>query len=122
MFPKDDSIDEYIGDITNTAINLTGIVASIIGLVQIQKVPFKTNEEESSLDVNILNISSFFMYLYACLTMVVGFSYLYTEDHSPSEVIIINGMVDIVHVICQVTFLVHLLEKVRFFTPVFIKI
>ena len=107
---KDDSIDEYIGDITNTAINLTGIVASIIGLVQIQKVPFKTKEEESSLDIIVLNISSFFMYLYACLTLIVGFATF--DEEIPSELIIINGMVDIIHVTCQVTFLLHLLQKV----------
>jgi len=102
--------DEFVSDVTNTLLNMLGIVACIAGLIQIQNLGHKQEEEENSLDLSMLNISGFFMYFYACLTIVVGFNATDIKGAS-NELIVINGIMEVFYVTLQITFLTNLLQK-----------
>lgn len=112
MASTEESGDEFLSKATNIVINILGIAACILGIIRIQNLGEKQEEEENSLDLSMLNISGFFMFFYACLTIIVGFNAPeHPNQRHPSELIIINGIVEILYVTLQITFLVNLLQK-----------
>jgi len=110
MTSIDHTGDEFIRNITNTILNILGTIACMSGLVQIQKLGHKKDKDENGFDLSMLNIGGFFMYFYACLTTVVGFNATDIKEAS-SELIVTNGILEILYVTLQVTFLTNLLQK-----------
>jgi len=108
---EEDVVDEYIEKITRCVTNSYGIVATIIAVVQIQKLVDKTEPEETSVDVFLLNLGGSFSYIYMCFTVVVG---LFTTNivDIPGSLHVVNGIIDILQITLQIVFTNMLLKKV----------
>ena len=105
---EEDRVFEYIGKVLNGFINICGIVAAIMGCNQIQKLDEKSQGSDNSVDLFLLHLGVFFIYVYSSLTITVGF---FTEDDAiPSIVHIFNGVIEIIAVTLQII-LIHLLLK-----------
>jgi len=107
----DEVIDEYLEKVTRCVTNSYGILATVIAVVQIQKLVEKTDPEETSVDVFLLNLGGTFSYVYMCFTITVGVFTTDLED-VPGSLHIINGVVDIVQVTMQIVLINLLLKKV----------
>jgi len=106
---EDDVIFEYIGKVLDCTINSCGIIAVLIGIAKIQKLPDKSNSSENSVDLFLLDFSIFFVYIYGTLTASVGvFS---TDERIPGSLHIFNGLLDITSASLQVVFIHQLIEK-----------
>jgi len=108
---EDDVTDEYIEKVTRCITNSYGIIATIVGLVQIQKLVEKVDPEDSSVDCFLLNLGGSFTYLYMCFTITVGVFASDLED-IPGSLHIVNGIIDIVQVTSQTVLINLLLKKV----------
>eukprot|EP00092_Neocalanus_flemingeri_P015108 GFUD01016321.1.p1 GENE.GFUD01016321.1~~GFUD01016321.1.p1 ORF type:complete len:518 (+),score=114.00 GFUD01016321.1:44-1597(+) len=106
-----DVIDEYIEKVTRSITNSYGIIATLIAIVQIQKLVDKTESEDTSVDAFLLNLGGSLSYVYMCFTITVG---VFTTDIKdvPGGLHIINGFVDIVQVTLQIVLIKLLLHKV----------
>ena len=109
---EDDVTDEYIEKVTRCITNSYGIVATFVGLVQIQRLVEKVDPEDSSVDGFLLNLGGSFTYLYMCFTITVGVFASDLED-IPGSLHIINGVIDIVQVTSQIVLINLLLKKVN---------
>lgn len=107
----DNVIDEYIEKVTRCITNSYGIIATVIGLVQIQKLTEKLDPEDSSVDGFLLNLGGSFSYLYMCFTITVGVFTTDLED-IPGSLHIINGVIDIVQITSQIVLIKLLLNRV----------
>ena len=105
-------IDEYIEKISRTVTNSIGIVATCIGLLQIQKLMDKCDPEDTAVDGFLLNLGGTFSYLYMCFTITVG---MFTTDLKdiPGSLHIVNGVIDIVQMASQIVLINLLLKKVN---------
>jgi len=105
---EEDIVFEYMGKVMNGFINICGIIAAIVGCNQIQKLDEKSQGSDNSVDLFLLHLGVFFIYVYSSLTITVGF---FTEDDAiPSIVHIFNGVIEIIAVTLQII-LIHLLLK-----------
>jgi len=108
---EDDVTDEYIEKVTRCVTNSYGIIATVIGLVQIQKLVEKTDPEDSSVDGFLLNLGGSFTYMYMCFTITVGVFATHVED-IPGSLHIVNGVIDIAQVTTQIVLINLLLNKI----------
>ena len=108
---EDDVTDEYIEKVTRCITNSYGIIATIVGLVQIQRLVEKVDPEDSSVDGFLLNLGGSFTYLYMCFTITVGVFASDLED-IPGSLHIVNGIIDIVQITSQIVLINLLLKKV----------
>ena len=109
---EEDIVFEYIGKVMNCVINLFGVVATIIGCIQIQKLSNKSQGLDNLVDIFLLDLGVFFIFVYSTLTVTVG---IFTTDHGmPGSVHISNGIMEIIASSLQVVFIHQLLEKVTF--------
>jgi len=106
---EEDVVFEYIGKVMNCTINTSGILASLIGIVQIQRLSDKSQASESSVDLFLLDLGVFFVYIYSTLTVTVG---IFTTDQGiPGNVHIFNGVFEIAAASLQVLLIHQLLDK-----------
>ena len=95
----------------NCFINIFGSIAAIIGCIQIQKLNDKSQGADNSVDLFLLYLGVFFIYVYSTLTVTVG---IFTEDDAiPGSVHISNGVIEIIAVTLQIIMIHLLLQKVR---------
>ena len=93
-------VDEYVLKVVRCATNSCAILATLIGVVQVQKFVDKISPEESSMDVFLLNVGGTSSFVYMFFTIVVG---VFTNDDKdvPGSLHIVNGILDV----GQITFL-----------------
>ena len=108
----EDIIDEYIEKVTRTVTNSFGIIATGIGLAQIQNLIDKSEAEDTSVDQFLLNLGGSFTYLCMCFTITVGVFSTELED-IPGSLHIVNGIIGIVQLTSQIVFINLLLSKVN---------
>ena len=107
----EDVVFEYMGKVMNGFINICGILAAIVGCNQIQKLDEKSQGSDNSVDLFLLYLGVFFIYVYSCLTVTVG---VFTEDDAiPGIVHIFNGVIEIIAVTLQIIIINLLLQKVK---------
>ena len=108
---EEDIVFEYMGKIMNCFINVLAIIAAIIGCVQIQKLSNKSQGLDNSVDLFLLYLGVFFIYVYSTLTVTVG---IFGTDHAiPGSVHICNGVIEIIAASLQIILIHQLLEKVQ---------
>jgi len=106
---EEDIIFEYIGKILNCFVNTCGILASLIGIIKIQTLLEKSKTSDNSVDLFLLDLGIFFVYVYSCLTIIVG---VFTaNDSMPGSVHISNGVLDILACSLQVILIHQLLDR-----------
>eukprot|EP00095_Tigriopus_kingsejongensis_P008824 maker-scaffold280_size224562-snap-gene-0.12 protein:Tk08824 transcript:maker-scaffold280_size224562-snap-gene-0.12-mRNA-1 annotation:"conserved hypothetical protein" len=109
---------EYFTKITNTIINFLGIVALVIGVIQIQNLDdnrqFETDSSEresSSLDLSLLRFTAFFSYLYICFTIITG-AFNGHHHNFPNGLHILNGITEAIQISMQIVFIFDLKQKI----------
>ena len=107
---EEDVVFEYMGKVMNGFINICGIIAAILGCIQIQKLNDKLQGSDNSVDLFLLYLGVFFIYVYSTLTVTVG---VFTKDDAiPGSVHIFNGVIEIIAVTLQIILIHLLLQKV----------
>ena len=108
---------EYVSKISNTIINIVGIIALIIGIAELHHLETRKDCEDSywDLDLFLLRFTSFFSFLYMIFTMITG-AFNHNIEGFPNELHIINGLCDLLQIILQLCFIQSLKQKVRFYT------
>ena len=104
---------EYVSKISNTIINMVGIIALIIGIAELHHLETRSDSEESywDLDLFLLRFTSFFSFLYMIFTMITG-AFNHNIEGFPNELHIINGLCDLLQIILQLCFIQSLKQKV----------
>lgn len=107
---------EYVSKISNTIINIVGILALIIGIAELHHLETRENPDESywDLDLFLLRFTSFFSFLYMIFTMITG-AFNHNIEGFPNELHIINGLCDLLQIILQLCFIQSLKQKVYLF-------
>jgi len=106
---EEDIVFEYMGKVMNCSINIFCCIATIIGCVQIQKLRERVQGPDNSVDLFLLYLGVFFIYVYSTLTVTVG---IFTEDQAiPGSVHISNGVIEIIAVTLQIILIHLLLQK-----------
>ena len=107
---------EYVSKISNTIINLVGIIALIIGIAELHHLETREDSADGywDLDLFLLRFTSFFSFLYMLFTMITGAFNHHIEDF-PNELHIINGLCDLLQIILQLCFIQSLKQKVTNF-------
>lgn len=100
---------EQMGKILNCLINTVAGCAAVIGLVQIQKLKEKTNHADHSVDLFLLDLGVFFVYIYSCLTIIVGI-YGKNED-IPGGILTADGVLTMLTATCQIILSHQILQK-----------
>ena len=100
-----------MGKILNCLINTVAGCAAVIGLVQIQKLKEKTNHADHSVDLFLLDLGVFFVYIYSCLTIIVGI-YGKNED-IPGGILTADGVLTMLTATCQIILSHQILQKVQ---------
>ena len=100
-----------MGKILNCLINTVAGCAAVIGLVQIQKLREKTNHADHSVDLFLLDLGVFFVYIYSCLTIIVGI-YGKNED-IPGGILTADGVLTMLTATCQIILSHQILQKVQ---------
>jgi len=106
---------EYVSKISNTIINLVGIIALIIGIAELHHLETREDSADGywDLDLFLLRFTSFFSFLYMLFTMITGAFNHHIEDF-PNELHIINGLCDLLQIILQLCFIQSLKQKEYF--------
>lgn len=107
---------EYVSKISNTIINLVGIIALIIGIAELHHLETREDSADGywDLDLFLLRFTSFFSFLYMLFTMITGAFNHHIQDF-PNELHIINGLCDLLQIILQLCFIQSLKQKVTNF-------
>ena len=101
---------EYIGKVLNCVLNCLGILATCLAISLLKKLEVDLSNLDNSLNVFLLLLGIFFVYVYSCLTITVG---VFTKDHAiPGGVHIANGVLELVAVTLQIILIFILLAKV----------
>ena len=106
----EDGIHQYESKVTRSVTNLFGIIVAIPAILKIQKLPNKTEIEETGVDRFLLILGGTFCYLYMSATVPVGV--IMVNDKVPGTLHIMNGIFDILQVTIQIVFITTLLKKV----------
>jgi len=106
----EDGIHQYASKVTRSVTNLFGIIVAIPAILKIQKLPNKTEIEETGMDRFLLILGGTFCYLYMSATVPVGV--IMVNDKVPGTLHIMNGIFDILQVTIQIVFITTLLKKV----------
>ena len=110
LHSESDVTFEYIGKVLNCVLNCLGILATCLAISQLKKLEVDLSNLDNSLNVFLLLLGIFFVYVYSCLTITVG---VFTNDHAiPGGVHIANGVLELVAVTLQIILIFILLTKV----------
>ena len=101
---------EYLSKASNTAINLVGIIALIIGIAELHHLEQRSVISTNDLDMFLLRFTSFFSFMYMIFTIITGAFNQHLEDF-PNELHIVNGVCDLIQVILQLCFIQSLKQK-----------
>ena len=107
---------EYLSKASNTAINLVGIIALVIGIAELHHLEARPDLDSEScipdLDMFLLRFTSFFSFMYMIFTIITG---VFNHDLAdfPNELHVINGVCDLLQVILQLCFIHSLKQKVN---------
>lgn len=107
---------EYVSKVTHTIINMLGIIGLTIGIAETQQLNFRNPDKthinlEMDLDMSLLRFTSIFSFLYMIFTIITGAFNNHVVDY-PNELNIINGIVAIIQICMQVSFIYSLKNKV----------
>ena len=102
-------LDEYIEKIMRSFTNSLGIIAAVIGSVQVKKMVSREEKEDFGSDLFLLNLGAAFTFVYMGLGISVGTAHSHDESF-PASVLIVNGALSICQIISQII-LVNLLLK-----------
>lgn len=107
---------EKLSKISNTIINLLGIVGLVIGIAEIQQLNFKYPDKhhmssEMDLDMKLLRFTSLFAYIYMIFTIITGVFHTNIIEF-PNELHVVNGCVSIIQITMQIAFIDNLKHKV----------
>lgn len=109
---------EYFSKITNTIINMLGIIGLLFGIYQIQALNDKSEFEadsdlraSSSLDLSLLRFTAFFAYLYICFTIITGAFNAHFHNF-PNGLHIVNGVTEAIQITLQIVFIYDLQHKI----------
>merc|ERR1712223_565558 len=107
---------ELISKLSNTIMNMVGIVACALGLAAIKKLDQKqylrTHEKEVyNLDDTLLRFGATFVFIYSTFTIITG-SFMNNIEEFPYQLHIVNGVVEITQVFLQIIYVHNLMDKV----------
>ena len=85
-----------INHVTDTTINLLMILAMFVGFFQIRQLEFMKDEGKKSTD-KIIIITAFGMFAYSTYTIIAG-SLNNRNIQEPRELIVVNGIVELIQV------------------------
>ena len=100
-------LDEYIEKIMRSFTNSLGIIAAVIGSVQVKKMIKREEKEDFGVDLFLLNLGAAFTFVYMGLGISIGTAQSQDETF-PASVLIVNGVLSIAQIISQIL-LVNLL-------------
>jgi len=110
LHSESDVTFEYVGKVLNCVLNCLGILATCLAISQLKKLEVDLSNLDNGLNVFLLLLGIFFVYVYSCLTITVG---VFTNDHAiPGGVHIANGVLELVAVTLQIVLIFILLAKV----------
>ena len=110
LHAESDVTFEYIGKVLNCVLNCLGILAACLAISQVTRLEVDPSKLDNSLDIFLLLLGIFFVYVYSCLTITVG---VFTNNHAiPGGVHIANGVLELVAVTLQIILIFILLAKV----------
>ena len=102
-------IDEYIEKIMRSFTNSLGIMAAVIGSLQVKKMVTRNEKEDFGVDLFLLNLGAAFTFVYMGLGISIGTAQS-ADERFPASLLIVNGVLSICQIICQII-LVNLLLK-----------
>ena len=105
-------VDEYIEKSVRIITNSFGIIATIFGFWQFQRMKRKSKEEDMAVDKFLLNLGAGFTFVYMSLTVSVGIFHQNREGF-PSSLIIGNGVLSVTQIILQLVFINLILDLVN---------
>merc|ERR1711962_784442 len=116
---QDPHTREVVKKIQYSVLDLTGIIAIIIGFTKIYGLPEKTEKQNHTLDVCLLRFGLFFNFLFFLFTsaLTVAPNLRCTGDNGQEETLaanslhLLNGIVSIVYCVLNVLFIELLLHK-----------
>ena len=104
---------EYLGKVHNCILNYLGLIISAVAIYKVQELQSKTTKMEQGLNIFLLMLGVFFVYIYSCLTITVG---VFTTDHHiPGGVHVANGVFELMAVSLQIILTCILMTKVTNF-------
>jgi len=106
---------EFISKLSNTLMNMVGIVACSLGLSAIKKLNQKQyimaqEKEVYNLDDTLLRFGSTFVFIYSTFTIIAGL--FMKNEEFPYQLHIANGVIEIVQVFLQIIFIHNLMDKI----------
>ncbi len=106
---------ELCSKITQTIINVVGIIALIIGIAETQQLNFRNPNKnhiniEMDLDMLLLRFTAIFSFLYMLFTIITG--NFNKEVKRFRALNIINGVVSILQITLQIVFIYNLKNRV----------
>ena len=102
---------------THTIINVFGIIGLVIGIAETHQLNFRDPDKthinlEMDLDMTLLRFTSIFSFLYMIFTIITG-AFNNEVENYPNELNIISGVVAIIQICMQISFIYNLKHKVR---------
>jgi len=109
LHSESDVTFEYIGKVLNCVLNCLGILATCLAISQVTRLEIDQSNVDNSLNIFLLLLGIFFVYVYSCLTITVG---VFTNNHAiPGGVHIANGVLELIAVTLQIILIFILLSK-----------
>jgi len=107
---------ELISKLSNTVMNMVGIVACSLGLSAIRKLDQKQyiraqEKEVYNLDDSLLRFGATFVFIYSTFSIITG-SFMNDVEDFPYQLHIVNGTIEILQVFLQIIFIHNLMDKV----------